>query len=113
LGREQGRCWLQGEAGRLAAARGAGRGAGGQPDAGSRCRHGLRDGAVLPGGLRGAGGRHLPHQVRYVAGAARGSAHGGSAGFVPSVVRACVPQPRLFPAGMVSVLGAAGGRPSV
>ena len=31
---------------------------------GSRCRHGLRDGAVLPGGVRGAGGRHLPHQVR-------------------------------------------------
>lgn len=32
--------------------------------AGSPCRHRLCHGAVLPDGVRGAGGRHLPHQVR-------------------------------------------------
>lgn len=35
----------------------------GQPGLGSAFRCGLRDGAVLPGGLRGPSGRHLPNQV--------------------------------------------------
>lgn len=43
-------------------------------------RRGLRDGALLPGGVRGPGGRHLPHQVRYAAPGCPGPPAWGVAG---------------------------------